>query len=47
MPQVVFVSSLQKVLPGVDPIGDLDYATGWVTGAEWLRRRRALGEAVS
>ena len=34
------------VLAIIDPDGDLDYASGWVSGVEWLRRRHSLDEAV-
>lgn len=34
------------VLAIIDPLGDLDYATGWVSGAEWLVRRTALDLAI-
>ena len=35
------------VLAIIDPDGDLDYASGWVTGEVWLERRRALDGAVA
>ena len=35
------------VLGIVDPEGNLDYAAGWVTAEEWLRRRDALDRAAA
>lgn len=36
----------EAVLRIIDPEGTLDYAAGWVSGDEWLRRRYALDQAV-
>lgn len=34
----------EAVLRVIDPDGDLDYDSGWVSGDEWLRRRAELDE---
>lgn len=35
------------VLAIIDPDGELDYATGWVTAETWLQRRSNLDDAVA